>query len=669
MGKSRLGWPVGRPAWLEGIPALSIGLAVVWLVTGLFVQLAYASHLRQADRELEAAVSFAIHNPEVVVGPRLLPVVRSVIPDFDGNEVFSFLRKQPARGGGRALQRDFDGKVARAFATLDSHPYRRLGWVPAAPSLRGFAAHWLLHAGWLHLFATLALWSLVAPLVERLWGPACLAGAVLLATAAGAGAFAGVHPGADRPLLGASPIAAGLVCALLVRRRGDRLDLLGWLPGSPGAALRVPAWVLGALWVGYAGVVAWSVPGALPTPVAAAAGATAQAAGAVTGGLLALAIARVGWERDGAFAQTGAARGAAAPFDLQEVISARTAGDPDRAFDLLAAEVARSARNRDAVTTYWEMAIERDVAAQAAPALKKLVREELRRGADEVAVAQWRELTEHLPRDPLEAPTLVRLLPSIRRIEGDEHAVLALQQLLDPRNRGLSPELAAQAAHLAADLEMNLALDAARRALAAGTLAEGPRVELQALVRRLGPPEPAETDPEKPEGHPPSVFYAESDRSDFGEVGDLSELDDPPEAPLAEAVPRSLDGDAIELEVAREGRISVELSRLRAVAVAGVHGLGPKPVVLVDLLVDGRDGSPSLRVIRLSCNRFDPRRLVPDAGGALDAVRRLVARLLAGSGARPLPDADGAAAKPVRIFGSLEEYQRQVLRAALRELA
>ena len=660
---------VRRPKWLDGVPVLSLGLAVVWLVAGLAVQLAYTSHLHKAERELQAAVGFAIQNPVVVVGPRLLPVLQTVIPGFDGNEVFSFLRKQPTGGEEPTLQRDFGVLVARAFETLDSHPYRRLGLVPAAPSAPGFVTHLLLHAGWLHLLATLALWLLVAPLLERLWGPGVLAGAVLLVALGGAAAFAGVHAGADRALLGASPVVAGLVSAVIVRFRGCELDLLGWLRSFFGALPRAPVWVLAALWAAYAALLWWSVPAGLPAPVDNAVGYTAQAAGALVGGVVAVVINRLGWERPEAAAEDGASRAPGETYDFQKVIEARARGESDRAFAMLDAEVRRSAGNRDAVTTYWEMAIERGVAAQAAPALKQLVREELRRGVGEVAVAQWRELTEHLSGDLLDAPTLVRLLPSIRRIEGDEHAVLALQQLLDERNQGLTPELAAQTARLAGDLEVNLALEAAQRALASGALPDGVRIELQALAERLGVSEPPDGEPQKPQEHLPSVFYAESDRSSFGDVGDLAAPDDCLEGALSEGVPRKIDGAEIQLDVVREGLISLPVSRIRAVAVAGVHGLGPKPVVLIDLLVDAEVGEPPLRVIRLSCNRFDARRLVPEAGGALDAVRRLVAGILSSSGARPLPDAAAVAVRPVRVFGSLEEYHEQVLRVAFREIA
>jgi hypothetical protein len=103
--------------------------------------------------------------------------------------------------------------------------------------------------------------------------------------------------------------------------------------------------------------------------------------------------------------------------------------------------------------------------------------------------------------------------------------------------------------------------------------------------------------------------------------------------------------------------------------VAGVHGLGPKPVVIIDLLIDGGGSEGPLRVIRLRSDRFDPRPLAPGVDGPLDALRSLVQAILSRSKAQPLPDPDAAAARPVRMYQSLEEYHEQVLRKAGRELA
>jgi hypothetical protein len=449
------------------------------------------------------------------------------------------------------------------------------------------------------------------------------------------------------------------------------VDFLRWLAPSGEVELRAPAWALAVPWAAYEVLLWWMVQGALPGGVDNAVGYTAHAAGALLGGLLPLGIARLGWEqRYGCAPQPALRQARAKRFDFQNVLEARAAGDADGAFAMLKAELQRSARNRDAVTTFWEMAIERGVAEEAAPFMLQLVREELRRGAEEVSVAQWREVVQHLPTAFLDPSTLLRLVPIIRRVDGEDHAVLTLQQALDVRNEGLTPAAAAQAARLAADLEPELAVSAARRALASQALEEGPRLELEQLVARLAPREDeAPPEPEKPEAAP-SVFYEESDRSAFGEVGDLSTLDDSfPDGAVSEAVPRAVEADVLRIEVAGQGQTSLSYTRLRAVGVAGVRGLGPKPVVLIDLLVDGAGTEGPLRAIRLRSDRFDPRPLAPGVDGAFNSLRWLVREILSRSDARLLPDPDGAAAGAVRVFESLDEYHEQVLREAARDLA
>ena len=60
-------------------------------------------------------------------------------------------------------------------------------------------------------------------------------------------------------------------------------------------------------------------------------------------------------------------------------------------------------------------------------------------------------------------------------------------------------------------------------------------------------------------------------------------------------------------------------------------------------------------------DRFAVRRLVPEAGGPMDALRELLELLFERSGAAALPDPDGARGRPVRVFPDLATYQRQVL--------
>jgi hypothetical protein len=71
---------------------------------------------------------------------------------------------------------------------------------------------------------------------------------------------------------------------------------------------------------------------------------------------------------------------------------------------------------------------------------------------------------------------------------------------------------------------------------------------------------------------------------------------------------------------------------------------------------------PSLRVVRLLSNRFDPCRLVGEVE-PMAAFRALLDHLMTASEAIPLPDPDAALGRPFRSYASLEVYEREVLGA------
>ncbi len=644
-------------------PFVSVGLATVLLLSFVTIEIGFRAERRALQLAALETVEHAVQNPVVEVGPRMMPIVRAVVPGFDANETFDFLRRKGKRP---AEQVRFDALAAQTLESLDAQPYRRLGVVPARLWAPSFATHVLLHTGWLHLFGALLLLLLAGPLLEVAWGRGVVAALLIGSGLSGAGAYVLVDAASERALVGASAVVAGVMAAALMRFRSERVVLLDWLPGARDAAVSLSCWVLGIVWIGYTALLWWALPGALPAGVDNAVGYSAQAGGAAFGLLLAAAVVRLGVEaRLGGSVRVVPQRPAPVRFDFHAVLEARAQGEADRAFAMLRAEIQRSTRNRDAVTTYWEMAIERNTPEEAGPAMVQLIGQELRRGAEDAAISHWGELIQHLPWMLPDPASLARLIPVIQRYEGRKRAVLALKQAVNEQNESLTPALAVRLAGLAAELAPGIAVETAQRALANKELSGSQREDLTALLAFVETErKQAKDDGEKPPAKI-DVFYQEADRSDFGDVQDLRTLSlSFPDGAVTEVLPRSLAAEGIEIEKPGGRCLTLPWSRLRAVAVVGVHGIGPKPVVLVDLLVDGSGTERPLSVIRFRSDQYDPRRLVTGASDPLDALRKIVARILEHSRVQPLPHDGAARLDPVRMYGSLEEYYDAVLRRA-----
>jgi len=653
------------PAWLDNWkawPRLTLGLGALWIVAYLFVEVGHGGALRiSRDAHYEAA-RLTAREPRIQVSAAQLPVVRAIHPNFESDSLLDFMGERSEDESVRVLQASFDQAAHVARWGLEAHPFRTLGMVAADPAPYTFLSHALLHAGTLHLLATLLLWLLLAPAVERMWGPVIFGTSCLLVALAGAGVYGLVHGGSERPLIGPGAVIAALAAALAVRRTREAVDFTGWLGEQLRFGVTAPGFVAALAWALYEGALLVVAQGVLPPGADNVIGLTAHATGAVLGAGLALLIARLGLEREEAPAPQ-----ARKPvrFDLARVEKMAKQGEADEAFDQLGEEAARSAGNRDLVIAYWNMAIERGVAAEAAPALVRLIEEELRRGAESVAAAHWKLLHQGAPRVLLDATKLIRIARAINREHGEDAVGVALEQALDEENTGLTPAHAATVARMAFELDPRLAARAARRALASGQLDEKVRSEMEMLDAALRPGSSARGVAKKKEAPPPSAFFEESDRSAFGEANDLSALASEgfPDGATSEAIATSATGRSLGIEIEGRGASKVDWSRMRAVAIVGVHGLADKPVVLIDILVDGCDTAQPLGLIRLRCDRFDPRILVPGAGSVKEALRTMAAGFRK-QGIAVLADLSSPSEPSRPVFDSLEAYHDKVLRPA-----
>jgi len=203
-------------------------------------------------------------------------------------------------------------------------------------------------------------------------------------------------------------------------------------------------------------------------------------------------------------------------------------------------------------------------------------------------------------------------------------------------------------ARLASDLRVPVAASVLADVLRQPDLPPETRVELEELRVSLAD-DPIPDD----ESEPPPIAEPEIDLA----VGRDHRLQ------IMEAVPTAFDTEVLTVSVNGTAR-RMAMSQIEAIAVAGVKNAHGRQVLVGDLMLDAPwSDREALRVVRILSTAFDPRGLV-ESDDALEAFRILLADMIDSSGGAPLPDPDSARGRPFKSFGSLADYQREVLGVA-----
>lgn len=130
---------------------------------------------------------------------------------------------------------------------------------------------------------------------------------------------------------------------------------------------------------------------------------------------------------------------------------------------------------------------------------------------------------------------------------------------------------------------------------------------------------------------------------------------------IRDAVPVALESRSLVIEMEGGNKTRLPYARVDALAAAAVQGLGEKPVIIIDLVINWLSAAEPLKVIRLRSDQFDPAQLVPGRVGQLEALRSFLSDLLRASNATPLPNFNAATGAPFQVFSGLADYQRDVL--------
>lgn len=660
----------------------SDGLRVPW-VTGAVILVCLGLYLG-TDHELveegplpaellaEAADYWREHAYLQVEPELMIEVGRDVPPDqrrklLQDLRYDSYQRWPDNEEMRNAQQEVMDFLTARALGHTEAeqgeaNSYTRWGLVPAKPRLSAFFTHPFMHTSWLHLAANLLILFLAGAALEERVGAGLLVPLLALAALTSGAVSLLASPGSTLPLLGSAGVVAAVVGATLAHYRLHSIRCLYLVAIGPEGAIRgsfrVPALALLPLWLVSAIGQTW-LPGLEAQSLHAG-----QAAGLAFGAVATLLMTRIhvaerlslGWLR-AAWQQRAIARkerratqSAKNPV-AQEQEEGPLGDRDDSELGRLQAAAQSDPGNPQAVRAFWEATVASQQAEDAAPDMLRLVYRLVSRGEEDEAARTWIEVTSAVP-SALAFPTLlVRLVPALIRSEEREQAIKALQQAVDPRNRGLTLQNALLAVQHAKELDPTLAECVARRTLELPDVPLDQRAALQELIdgAKSAPGSQAPT----PKDAPRRTAKVDSSLSGPRFSG----------VKIVEGMAARLGENGLFLQVTDERMIELKYARIEALASAMVvRCLGQSPEVVIDLALNwSHVGDEALRIVRLRTDGFDPASLLGEDVSVEEAYRLLLDKLFDLTAAVPLPDEESARGRPMRVFSDLETYQREVL--------
>lgn len=652
------------------------GSGTPWLTYALLLALALLFVLeRMQENELRTAAAsrlseakaYLLEHPLLEVPPLLRPEVGQNVENLRRREEHARIeRGAPPTPPGvvRRQQAELDHLIAEATEGLEGSPVYAWGLEPSARRRVTWLTHAFVHAGWPQLLGNGVLILALGYYLEAAWGPVLLALFSVAATVGTAAVFSTLRPTLDATLAGSTGLLAALLGAFLVRMSSLAGNSSYWFVLLLGAVwIGLPAW-LGAEWS-----VADAADGTPASVLAPGASLLFAAIGSGLGASLALGIRLCQFEEVFVAPARGGHSSRAKRPALERARASQALGRDEEAVHLLQEALATDDASADPLVL-WDVATAMSRPADAAAAMLRVIRDDVRRGDREAAVAHWLEVEERGLSADADVTLLIRIAGFLRGAEQSQAALRALQRALTLGERGGSPVVASRVARAARDLDVETAESAAWRALGSLDLDYEERQSLEEMLGELY----ATRDPDL-EVRRTHTYGKEDPRETQRAApapeatGDEAERPKPIDLDLASralqatvVTPLGLEGRALCVEMPDGTKRLVELDRVDALAVAAVHGLGPKPVILVDLVFNWvalRD--EPLQVMRMRGDRFDPRRLSPGRDSALEALRDFLARIQECTSATPLPDAEAVVGRPFAVLDDLNTYQRDVL--------
>jgi len=653
--------PAGRSTstpvpWLSGL------LVLAFVAFTIHAQLRYEQVTREGLGALDTAREYFLAHPYLEPGTTLMTrldeaTMRRARAEWAQREAASGI--PTPEGVIRRQQAELDEMIEQAIASAGELPARRVAFVPRTSPGYTWLAYPLLHLGNAVLIGNGLLLLFFGLYLERSFGAAAYAALLVWLTLAGAAGWAVTAPSAaTHGLVGSTPLVAGLAAAFAARfveRRAEGFYFSGL--------------AVGAFWIllpPYA-TAAWSFAGLelvatqpAPAPTAVYVPCLASVSAAAIACTMAWLI--------GIDSESHASGSAAQARDprLRRAMRARAAGRPREALELLAQHLAAEPDHYEAAVAAWEVARELGRDAEITASLLRVIRIELRRGLSAAAIDHWIDLERGGIPERTEASLLLQMAILLREHDHQPEAVRALRCALERSDDKENHVIAARIARAARGLDPGTTETAAWRALGSAELSLAERQSLEDLIGEiLDTPAARAASLARNAGRPVAPVAAVTPAATAATPAPRAAIEIETSNRVLDAVlavPLELAGEGVEIQTSQGQKKLVRFERIEAVAVAAVHGIAAKPVILVDFVLNWMTPKhETLRVIRMRGDQFDPRRLLENQTSPTEALRAFVKTVLDRSNAIALPDSEAALGRPFAAFEELAIYQRAVL--------
>ncbi len=655
--------PIGpEDTSVRRLPWVTITIMILCVAVFLMTLPVKKRIAQKAGAELSQAVRYYMEHPYLEPPSELKRILGSGNKEKDAalrELVKQFGKKPPEDSAVRKEQQQrLERLVKVVFTTIHQMPAYRFGLIPANIRPASLITHMFMHAGWIHLLGNLFFLYLTGPFVEDELGRPIFAAFYLVA-----GVFAGLmfaihYPNFQGPLIGASGAIAGVMGAFAVLFWKRRIRFFYWIGVIFTGTFSAPAWLMIGLWflrelVFAQGMDALGMSGG---------GGVAHWAHVWGFGL--------GFVTAGALRRFGILEKYVSPAIeskvtlvdntiIDDAMEMFRAGDTDGAIAHLKEAIQSDPGNVDLKLAAWHLYVESGRIEQGSAIAVDLIRRSLRQGDGEMALMVWSELKKSGGDLFLDAVSIIRLAGLLRDEGRLDEARETIHDLMLAGDQAVPVGAAVRAARLAHDLNAPDAAALIERALRMPELAPEARAELSKIRDEAAAPVVPTAVPSSPPEAPVKEEEATpQERAPVDLVAAVHTLK------VMRAIPLRFTAEGLMIRVG-EKEHQLGNAQVEAVAVAGIKE-GPRPYLLIDLLLDGPwSDQPELRIVRLDSRTFNPRTVLGKGEeNPTQALRAILDELLRSTGAVPLPDPDAARGKPFAMFASEQEYERTVLSVA-----